>query len=858
MTEREIGEREVGERDAEERIQAPPVLHMIGNAHIDPVWLWQWPEGYQEVRATFQSAIERMEEYPEFIFTADSVCYLAWVEESDPELFQAIAKRIAEGRWQPVGGWWVEPDCNIPSGESFVRQALYSQRYLWARFKVLATVGCNVDPFGHNASLPQLLRKAGMDSYVFQRPGPHEMALPGPYFWWRSPDGSQVLAYRIPYQYSSPGSGLAMHVDAAVSQVPAGEPELMVFYGVGNHGGGPTRANLDSIRRLDAVADGRRLLCSSPRQYFDSLMASGRKIPVHCGELQHHAVGCYSAHSGIKAWNRRAENQLQRAEKWATVAGLVAGVANSSRELAGAWKLVLFNQFHDTLAGTAIRSAYEDSRDQYGYASSVAAAVLNRAVQSVSRLVDLPAQDLTAPVLVFNPHPWPVASDVELEFGGFPGRVQGDGKADGEPGTAGGVTLVDACGEPVPVQRTRSEATVNGPRHRLVFGAEVPPLGYRAYRLRPAGRRAAMDAADGLATCLENDVLSLRIDPGTGWLQRLVHKASGSDLIGGRCGGHAVVVRDDSDTWAHDVTAFDDVAGHFRCTSVRLVETGPVRTVLRVESRYGSSTLAEELILGARSPFVEVRAVLDWHERHRALKLRIPTGLQAVHATFEVPYGHIERLPEGWEEPGQSWVDVTGELPGGGQAGLSVITGSKHGYDVSAGCIGITVARSPVCAWHAPKRLDDDGIYDYLDQGEQRFTYRLVPHGGDWRRAGTVRLAAELNQPCVAHLEHCHPGGLPPQASFASASPDAVVLTVVKVAEDASGDLVVRAYESHGRPVRARLDLPVADRVVETEFGPGEVKTLRIPRDRRAPVREMSLLEWPFGADGRVDPDPAP
>ncbi|HEX2417387.1 MAG TPA: hypothetical protein VHJ83_04560, partial [Micromonosporaceae bacterium] len=184
------------------------LLHMIGNAHIDPVWLWQWPEGYQEVRATFQSAIDRMSEYPEFVFTCDSVCYLAWVEENDPELFAAIGARIADGRWQVVGGWWIEPDCNLPGGESFVRQALYAQRFLHDRFGIIATVGANLDPFGHNASLPQLLSKSGMDSYVFLRPGPHEMALPGPYFWWRARDGSRVLAYRIPHEYCAPRQDL--------------------------------------------------------------------------------------------------------------------------------------------------------------------------------------------------------------------------------------------------------------------------------------------------------------------------------------------------------------------------------------------------------------------------------------------------------------------------------------------------------------------------------------------------------------------------------------------------------------------------------------------------------------------------
>jgi alpha-mannosidase len=276
------------------------VLHMIGNAHIDPVWLWQWPEGYQEVRATFASAIERMSEYPEFVFTCDSVLYLAWVEEHDPDLFAAIGRRISDGRWQQVGGWWIEPDCNLPSGESFVRQALYAQRYLLAKFGVTATVGCNVDPFGHNASLPQILRKSGMDGYVFMRPGPHEMALPGPYFWWESPDGTRVLAYRIPHEYCSSNTDVGGQIDKSLAQLPPDMPELMVFYGVGNHGGGPTRANLDSIRRLDASGGMPQLRCSSPRDFFDRVAASGEPIPVHLGELQHHAVGCYSAHSGVK------------------------------------------------------------------------------------------------------------------------------------------------------------------------------------------------------------------------------------------------------------------------------------------------------------------------------------------------------------------------------------------------------------------------------------------------------------------------------------------------------------------------------------------------------------------------------
>ncbi|HEX6443614.1 MAG TPA: glycoside hydrolase family 38 C-terminal domain-containing protein [Streptosporangiales bacterium] len=799
------------------------LLHMIGNAHIDAVWLWQWPEGYQEVRATFWSAIQRMDEYPEFVFTCDSVAYLTWVEDTDPELFEAIRKRIADGRWQVVGGWWVEPDCNIPSGESFVRQALHGQRYLLERFGVAATVGCNLDPFGHNAQLPQLLRKAGMDSYVFLRPGPHEQSLPGPYFWWEAPDGSRVLAYRIAHEYGSSAQDVGYQVDKSLAQLPADEPELMVFYGVGNHGGGPTRANLDSIRRLDALDGLPSLRCSSPRAYFDRLLDRGGDFPVHAAELQHHAVGCYSAHSGVKRWNRRAENILQRAEKWGVVATVVGELDYPSDAMAEAWELVLFNQFHDTLAGTAIPSAYEDSRDQYGHAASVGMFTFNRAIQSLSRRVRIPYESDTSPVVVFNPHPWPVRTEVELEFGGGFPRQRAE--------------LVDDQGRPVAVQEGRSHVVAAG-RRRLVFAAELPALGYRLYRIRaasePAPVRHAVDAHR-----LENDHLAVEVDPDTGAIT--VHdKRIGADLVAG--GTHAEVLADTSDTWGHRVRRYDRAIGSFRPRRLRMVEDGPVRSVLRVESGYGSSTLVEEFVLGRDAGHVDVRVVVDWHEQMKMLKLRFPTTLADARATFEIPYGHVERATNGGEEPAQAWVDVTGRLGDGSVAGFTVANDGKYGHDVRGGDIGVTSVRSPAYAWHEPKPLDDD-VHDYLDQGRQEFTLRLIPHAGDWRDAGVVRRAAELNQPAFPLLESYHDGDLPPDASFAEVDAEAVVPTVLKPAADGSGDIVLRAYEAHGRPAHATVTLRLLDRAVEADFGPAEVKTFRIPRDAARPVVETDLLE---------------
>jgi alpha-mannosidase len=817
------------------------LIYMIGNAHIDPVWLWQWQEGLHEVRATFRSALDRMEEYEDFIFTCDSVAYLEWVEAVDPELFESIARRVAEGRFVVVGGWWIEPDCNLPHGESFVRQALYAQRFLADRFGAVATVGCNVDPFGHAATLPQLLSKAGIGSYMFLRPAPREKTLPAEAFWWASPDGSRVLAYRIPYNYESAGHAqLETFVERALEGAPADEQQLMVFYGVGNHGGGPTRANLDSIRRLNAADNGLRLVPSNPRSYFDA-MAARTDLPTYVGDLQHHAVGCYSAHSGVKRWNRRAEHLLLAAERWCTVAAHLGGPAYPAADLARAWKCVLFNQFHDILAGTAIAPAYDDARDQYGHASSVAAAALNLAVQSVTRRIGIQAEEGSVPYVIVNPLPWPVSGDVEFELEAL--------------SMAEVIAEDEETGGPAPLQRVQSLATLGGRHRRVVLAADVPALGYRVYRFRSqdAGAtepgppvEAAQEAEGheaGVPMVLENAHLRVVVDPATGWTASLFDKDRHAELVPEAAPGHAVVLDDRSDTWSHDLVAYEDEIGRFACTSVRRTEDGPVRSVIEVESTFGASRLVERLVLGARSRYLEVRAVLDWREHQRVLKLRFPCRLEDPTVTFSVPYGRIERPGSGSEEVGQAWVDVSGVLAGGQKAGWALLNDGKYGYDVRGAEIGMTAVRSPVYAWHHPQQLRPDDRYEYLDQGLQEFTYALVPHGGDPDGAGVARLAEELNERPMTFPEHSHPGPLPPAHGFADDGRGAVMLSVLKQAEDGDA-FVVRAYETTGRPSSARLQLPLFERTIESSFAPGEIKTFLVPRSD-GPVEEVSLLEWP-------------
>lgn len=799
-------------------------MYMIGNAHIDPVWLWQWQEGFHEVRATFRSALDRMKEYDEFVFVASSAAFYAWVEESDPEMFEEIKQRVAEGRWVLVGGWWVEPDCNIPGGESFVRHGLYGQRYFQSRFGKIAQVGFNVDSFGHAATLPQILKKSGIPYYAFLRPQPHEMRLPGRVFWWAADDGSRVLAYRIPYEYLSNGRDLEPHVRRCAAEMKPPLNEFMCFYGVGNHGGGPTKENLDGIRRLQGDAELPELRMASPEAFFHSVETRGSLLPVVQDELQHHACGCYAAHSGIKRLNQLAENRLMSAEKWSTLAWLVIGQRYPTN-LEHAWKNVLFNQFHDIMAGTSLEIAYEDARNDYGEALAIADRAFNLAVQSFAWNVNIPAELDTRPVVVFNPHAWPVKANVELEFGTYRGDI-----------------LLDHTGQQVALQRVQSLATAGG-RSRLSFIADVPPLGYQLYRVaaRPPTREFPVIHAEDLA--LESEAYRLEFDPKTGAILRLRDKKNETDVFNGLA-ALPVVLDDTSDTWSHDVFRYDRVAGEFEARDIRLIEHGPVKSVIQVTSTYGASRLIQRFSMFPDLERIEVDATVDWHEQFKLLKLRFPINVRNVRVTYEIPYGSIERQANGDEEPMQSWVDVSGVARDTERLqGFSLLSEGKYSVDVNVRDIGLTVLRSPIYAHHVPALPEEGRLYSFMDQGTQHFRYVLCPHAGGWESVSTFRLGAELRQPLVGLVGTYHPDGkLPARDSFLSVEPANMIVPVVKKAEDGE-DLIVRVVETTRAATHATVRLPKWDRVIEADFAPSEIKTFLIPRDPALPIVETDLLE---------------
>lgn len=815
------------------RPSAGPVF-MIGNAHIDPVWLWTRSEGRSVTLNTFRTVVSLLDEYPEMRFTSAQAQLYAWVEEDDPALFERIRELVASGRWEIAGGMWVQPDCNLPSGEGFARQLLYGQRYFRSRFGKIASVGYNVDSFGHAGTLPQLLRGAGIDCYVYFRPDPRrEVALDEDLYWWQAPDGSRVLACRPPNHYCIWAGEIENWIVAAVVHAPERAGGVLCFYGVGDHGGGPTRENLDSIRRVAAREDLPEIRHSSVREFFDGAARTRVDLGARRNDLQHHAPGCYSVHSDIKRWNRHAEHKLVAAEKANAVAGLLSGGPTAgTMAFEEAWRLVLFNQFHDILAGSSIAEAYDEAGEDHAEADRMAEGAAKAALLRLAAATDCSGPDET--VLLFNPSSWNRRELVELE-------------TDHHQASLGG--------KPLPAQRAADG--------KLLAQVTVPALGAACLHLTPGEPAASTPSAswaDG--TVLENEYWRLQVDPESGEWVSLLDKEAGVELLS-EPGNALVVVDDPSDTWSHGIDGYHVALGRFGDATVEIVESGPLRASLRIRRRYQRSTVDEVVSLTAGERPIRVASRMDWHDTRKVLKVSFPVAVEYPVCTYEAPYGVTVRVPSGDEEPSQTWVDATGVAHDrNGRAvpyGLALVNDSKYAYDMRERApygereradldLRMTVLRSPPFAFHDPRPFDPGECYRFIDQGEQVVRYWLVPHRGNWQEADIPRQAHGLNGPLLAQTVASGQGGLPSTWSFLRCDTPHVEVAVLKRAEEGEG-LVMRLWETGGHDREARLVFPLWNTELSVPLGHHQVKTLLMTmRDGIVEATEADLLEQPRSA----------
>ena len=792
-------------------------LYLIGNAHLDPVWLWRWQEGFSEILATFRSALDRMNEFPDFKFTSACAAYYEWVELADPEMFAEIKERVDEGRWGIVGGWYIQPDCNIPSGESFARHALISQRYFMSRFGKMAKTGYNVDSFGHNASLPQILRLSGMENYVFMRPDPHEKELSDNLFEWESADGSRVRTFRLPHCYNIGTRSLGLLDEIAKS---TDTHPMMAFYGVGNHGGGPT---IELITKIKERGRGNEVF-STPDEFFDS--TRDLSIPTVRDELQHHARGCYSATSFIKKSNRKSEYELLAAESLCVMADRLTGENRYPAEnLRRAWKNLLFDQFHDILGGCSIKSAYSDAANLFGETMAICEREINLAMTRILRRVDtlrgstLPSakregswrlwshEKLGTPVAVFNPHAWEVDTTVEL------------------PAPLSRVT--DETGADVANQRVRAEHT-NGrdDKYGTAFRVSLPAFGYRIYRVFTESKpENTFDEIYVDEHTIDNGRVRVELDSLTGEVSRFFDKRAGRELISGRA---STVLLDETncDTWAHDKVSLGEPVAEFGEPEFSVVEQGCVRSTIRVTTRCEHSTIRRDYTLSADSDELSVHMVVDFREKHRTLKLSLPTDGETVSAA--IPFGSFARPLGTGEEPCQSWLCC---------GSLGFASDSVYGYDTDGHNLRPTILRGAIYADHYAVR---DEFCEYAEQGIGEFSYILfgaAPDSGS-TASDAYRRSTLLNSKPRVLCDSFHGGDLGEVWSGCDIDADNLIVTAIKRAEDGSCD-IVRCFEADGRDTDAALQL--FGKRHELQVGHDQIVTVRSDGGRTNLIEQHKL-----------------
>ena len=796
-------------------------VRVVGNAHIDMAWLWPWTETVEVVKDTFTTALQLMKEYPDFTYTQSSVQDFEWLQQKYPAIFREIQQRVKEGRWELVGGMWVEPDLNMPDGESLVRQLLVGKRWFKKYFDKDVTIGWNPDSFGYSWQLPQIYKKSGIDTFVTQKMAWNDresswrptFAFPYKLFWWQSPDGSRVLTY-FPHGYSGGISAASLAQDVADYVPTDGFPEIMHLYGVGDHGGGPTRQMVDEGERLkDSSAVFPKLQFSTARAFFDdaekAISAGTTKPPVWNNELYlaYHR-GCYTTQSETKKLIRENEELLQNAEKFASLSFLAANRPYSNGDFEEIWKRVMFDHFHDIMPGSGIQVNYDDAARNLTDASLRSEKILDGALDSLNGLIDTHGQGI--PIVIYNPLSWDRTGTVRVQVPEAPSGQEWQ--------------IADSSGQRLLSQVVAQDAAA----HKVtleVLVKDVPALGYELIRATPAPRpQLPRTTLKVNGTTIENEFLRVKVDPKTGCVTSLGDPAGNHESVApGGCGNLLQAFKDvprTQDAW--EIRFDEDEWDLKEPRSVKVIEQGPERAVIRIEHAFRNSTVQQDLIVYSGVPRVDVNTRIDWHEQHVLLKAAFPVNVHTDKATFEIPYGTIQRpttrnTPEEqgmFEVPALRWGDISNATQG-----FSLLNASKYGYDAKDNVIRLSLLRSPQMP--AP----DNRI---ADQGLHEFTYSLYPHSGDWKSANTMRQGYELNYPLIVSVTQAHPGAWPARQSLARIDAGNVALTVMKKAED-SDAVIFRFYEFQGKSTDVRLALPrKAASAVEADLmeKPGKPLTL--------------------------------
>jgi len=772
--------------------------HVVGHAHIDLQWLWEWQEGIVFSRDTFNQAVKFMDEYPGFTFSQSSSCLYQSTEEHYPELFKKIQEKVKKGQWEIVGGRVCEGDTNMISPESHARHFLYGQRYFREKFGKTAIVGWEPDTFGHTVQMPQILKLGGCKYYYFCRGGKGK-----PVFWWSALDGSKVLAF------DEPANGSWYNADLSDSrfqemlnfQDASGSKDDLWVYGVGNHGGGPTREEIEIALGWMKDPSKPKVRFSTANQFFQRLEKNDlSKIPTITTDLNPVFDGCYTSHSEIKQLNRDAEAMTTSAEAVATVASL-EGFKYPTAGFRRNWEDICFNHHHDTLPGSGIHPPYERTKVELGRVIADDKDVITRALETLAIRVTPVQGGVTT--LVFNPTGWQRSGWVEA-------YLVKSGWVQGADPDVHNTVAVGPDGKQYPIEILNEDS-------KLIrfWAGDVPAFGYKVFHLtsgsatRPAIKAGPIisgprDPERDTTTSFETSRFLVEFDAYKGGIRRLLDKRTGKDLAGPGGLGSLEAHFERAGGMSAWVLGHIDKVERVRSTGYFVSydrDSATVRCTYELESpnlHSKPSRIVQTFHIDETADDIPVDVECDWNVvglgdgSNPMLRVAFDTGIENPTATYEVPFGAITRPVDGVEYPALEWGDLG--VPG---FGLSVINDSKHGYSAEGSTLRLSLIRSSFSPDPVP------------NPGHHHWRYSIAPHAGDWRQAKIVQAAADFNQPLLAATVPFDARGTAPlQYSPLAIGVSNVVPTCLKRGEDA-GDLIVRMYESTGKPTNTSISLNV-------------------------------------------------
>ncbi len=753
-----------------------------GHAHIDVAWLWTLGQTRRKNGRTFHTVLRLMEQFSDYHFTQSQPQLYDYVRQDYPALFEAIKQQVAEGRWEPIGGTWVEMDCNITGAESLARQFLLGRAFFREHFgpDAESPVLWLPDVFGYSWALPQLIKQAGLDYFMTTKIGWNQYnRLPYDSFWWQGLDGTRVLTHFI----CTPGGGHTVSTyngDASPAQIMGTwttfqqkelEQELLTSIGYGDGGGGPTREMLENVREMAAFPAMPRVRQGSVGEFFRNLeVTSSDRLPTWNGELylEYHR-GTYTTQARNKRANRKSEFLLHDAEFLATWAALLDNDYRYPADtLRKAWELVCLNQFHDIIPGSSIGPVYTESLEQYAEVREMAVAAQDTALSVIAR-------KLGGDLLIVNPTTF---ARNDLAF--WPGQL------------AAGQRLQRGNGTPLPVQST-ADGT-------WIAAGELPPFSITPLVVTETEvKTPPFDT--GLAaspTLLENDYLRVELND-DGDVIRIYDKANRREVLPAGAVANQFQAFEDRpltfDAWDVDIFYDDNMWMADPATSVRVVEAGPLRATLEIRCRILHSEIVQRISLAYNGPRLDFDTTVDWQERCILLKVAFPVEVLSPIATYEIQWGNVQRPTHrntSWdwarfETCAQKWVDLSE-----GGYGVSLLNDCKYGHDVRDNVMRLSLLRGTT--------IPDP----QADAGEHHFVYSLLPHAGPWDET-TIAAAYALNDPLIVtegsrgeSAIQCDRSGRHSQFTFISVDRPNIVIETIKQAEDGEG-VIVRLYESQRR-----------------------------------------------------------